>query len=202
MSEKTETRIILASSSPRRRQLLAEAGVKFEVVDPPLPEPDETVARLSPSQQAEALAYFKGRAVADMHPDAIVLAADTVVALGTKVMGKPADDADARNMLATLSGTRHKVITGVAVLAPGGARIIASDLTYVTMRPMTEEEIENYIASGEAAGKAGAYAIQETADKFVEKIEGSFTNVVGLPIELVQRMLDEIRNHPAAHRIG
>lgn len=201
MSDKTETKIILASSSPRRRQLLAEAGVKFDVVDPPLPEPDETVARLSPSQQAEALAYFKGRAVADRHPGAIVLAADTVVALGRKVLGKPADDADARAMLATLSGTRHKVITGVAVLAPGGARIIASDLTYVTMRPMTEDEIENYVASGEAAGKAGAYAIQETGDKFVEKIEGSFSNVVGLPMELVQRMLNEILNHPASHRI-
>ena len=115
-------------------------------------------------------------------------------------MGKPANVAEAGSMLSSLSGTRHVVITGVAILAPGGVRIIAAETTYVTMRKMTEAEIEGYIASGEWDGKAGAYAIQETADRFVEKLEGSFSNVVGLPMELVGRMLDEIRARPEAHR--
>jgi len=193
-------RLILASSSPRRRQLLSEAGFEFDVVAPPFEEPDETVAKLPPSQQAEALAYFKGRVVADSRPEAVIIAADTVVALGGRIMGKPADVAEARSMLSSLSGTRHAVITGVAILAPGGTRIIAAETTYVTMHKMTEAEIEGYIASGEWDGKAGAYAIQETADRFVEKLEGSLSNVVGLPMELVGRMLDEIRARPEAHR--
>jgi septum formation protein len=185
----------LASGSPRRRDLLEAAGLEFEVIVPPISEPDESNEQLSPSALAEGLAYFKARSVAEKNPDAVVLAADTVVATGDRVLGKPSDEHEARQMLSTLSGTRHQVITAVALLNPDRWRLIASDITYVTMRKMTDDEIEAYIESGEWEGKAGAYAIQETADKFVESVEGSFTNVVGLPMELLQRMLKELRNH-------
>jgi len=200
MSETPTSRLILASGSPRRRDLLAEAGLEFEVVVPAIPEPEDGHAQLPAARQAEALAYFKARAVAEGHPDATVLAADTVVATDAGLLGKPADADEARRMLRLLSGTRHQVITGVAVLSPQGERLIASDCTHVTMREMTHDEIENYVASGEWQGKAGAYAIQETADRFVQTVVGSFDNVIGLPVELVLRMLQELRDHPKSHR--
>ncbi len=185
-------KLVLASSSPRRRQLLAEAGYDFEVVDPPIEEPTDLGPALMPTGRAEALAYFKARSVADFMPHAYVLGADTVVASAgaqAELLGKPADSIEAARMLRRLSGTRHEVITGVALLGPGGYRHISSDVTYVTIRPMTEGEIEAYVASGEWIDKAGAYAIQESADRFVEKVEGSFSNVVGLPMEMVGRMI-------------
>jgi len=185
-------RLILASSSPRRRQLLTDAGYQFEVVAPTLAEPEEGLKHLPPCQQAEALAYFKARAVGT-RDGAYVLAADTIVAAGGSVLGKPADAEEARRMLTDLSGTRHAVITGVALLGPDGRRRIASDTTYVVMRKITPREIDRYVAGGEWQGKAGAYAIQETADRFVERLEGSFSNVVGLPVELVGRMIHELR---------
>lgn len=185
----SQPRLILASSSPRRRQLLAEAGLQFQVVAPPLPEPNQQSEGLSPAEHAEALAYFKARAVADLHPDALVLGADTVVAAAGRLLGKADDPEQARAMLESLSGTRHQVITGVALLGPGGKRLITSDVTWVTMRKMTGQEIQAYVDSGEWVGKAGAYAIQMTADRYVEKLEGSFSNVVGLPMELVTRLL-------------
>lgn len=184
-------RLILASSSPRRRQLLAEAGYQFQVVPPAIPEPAEGFEDLSPCQQAEALAYFKAREVGPM-PDALVLGADTIVAAGNRVLGKPADAADARAMLTSLSGTRHAVITGLALLTPDAHRLIASDTTWIVMRTITAAEIDAYLASGEWEGKAGAYAIQETADRFVQAVEGSFSNVVGLPLELLARMLEQL----------
>jgi septum formation protein len=192
--------LVLASSSPRRRQLLAEAGYDFTAVDPSIKEPTRVSARLSPAEQAEALAYFKARSVADAHREAWVLGADTVVAVGGRILGKPAGRADAERMLRGLSGSRHAVITGVALLGPGGERRIASESTFVTMRRMADDEIAGYLASGEWAGKAGAYAIQETADRFVDGIEGSFSNVVGLPMELVARMISAI-GHPAQENV-
>ncbi|MBN1941909.1 MAG: septum formation protein Maf [Phycisphaerae bacterium] len=182
-------KLILASASPRRRELLAEAGYDFEVHSPVMEEPGDLPAGIPPAAYAESLAYFKARSVAEAYPRDLVLGADTVVALGNRVLGKPADADDARRMLTELSHNRHAVITGVALVGPGERRSIASDITYVTMRPMSSREIEDYIASGEWQGKAGAYAIQETADKFIVKLEGSFTNVVGLPMELLGRLL-------------
>ncbi|MFB3890835.1 MAG: nucleoside triphosphate pyrophosphatase [Phycisphaerae bacterium] len=193
---------VLASSSPRRQALLRDAGYSFKVIAPPIQEPDEIIGKLPPAQQAESLAYFKARSVADAHPGVWVLAADTIVTLAGKVMGKAADADAARAMLRTLSGTRHTVVTGVALLGPDEERLIASDVTHVTMRKMSPLEIESYIASGEWIGKAGAYAIQETADRFVQKVEGSFSNVVGLPVELVGRMIAEMRSHPQMHKAG
>jgi len=119
-----------------------------------------------------------------------------VVSANGEVLGKPADAADARRMLRALSDSRHAVITGVALLAPGRHRLIASSTTHVTMRPMTAGEIEDFIASGEWCGKAGAYAIQETGDRFITRVEGSFSNVVGLPMELVANMVEHVAREP------
>ena len=193
-------RLILASSSPRRRRLLAEAGFDFEVRPPPVEEPSDLAAELPPARRAEALAYFKARRVADQCPQAYVLGADTIVAAGGRILGKPGDRQEAEAMLRCLSGTRHEVITGVALLAPGGHKRIASESTFVTMRPMSDEEIDEYLASGEWIGKAGAYAIQETADRFVDRIEGSWSNVVGLPIERVGRMIAEAKGPPGREK--
>ena len=185
------SKLILASSSERRRRLMAEGGLDFEVVAPSLAEPTEYVLNLPPIQQAEALAYFKARSVLDTHPKATVLGADTIVVLGEEVLGKPADAEGARRMLDSLSGTRHRVITGVAIVGPCG-RLIASDTTYVQMREMSPDEVDGYVESEEWAGKAGGYAIQDTADRFISRIDGSFSNVVGLPMELVTQMLAKL----------
>lgn len=184
-------RMILASSSPRRRELLAEAGYVFDMVSPPFVEPALTVLQQAPAQQAEALAYFKAEAVARMCPGRYILGADTIVTAGGIILGKPADQPQARQMLRALSGTTHTVITGVALVWPEGRRI-SSTATIVTMRQMSPGELDEYIASGEWVNKAGAYAIQETADRFITKVDGSFTNVVGLPMELVDRMVRQI----------
>lgn len=190
--------LILASSSPRRRKLLAEAGLRFEALAPAVAEPARQVVPGTPRQQAEALAFFKARSVRDQHPDAWVLGADTLVALGSRSLGKPADADEARTMLHDLSHSRHAVITGLALLGPRRQRWLVSDITWVTMRPMSPADIEAYIASGEWQGKAGAYAIQETADRYVERIDGSWSNVVGLPMELLGRLLARAANQENA----
>lgn len=185
--------IILASQSPRRIALLREAGIAFEAVTPRHAEPDLADWPLGPAAFAESAAYFKARSVAEDHPDRIVLGADTVVALGGVIFGKPADAADARRILAALAGTTQQVITGVALYRHAARRrLIRHAVTHVTMRPMTDAELDEYIAGGEWEGKAGAYGIQGTADRFVERTEGSFSNVVGLPVELVVEMLGDL----------
>jgi len=192
---------ILASRSPRRRDLLADAGYRFRVAPPPLGEPLTAADHPTPAQLAESLAYFKARSVFAANPDSLVLGADTVVARGGEIFGKADDEDEAHRMLAALAGTRHRVITGLALLAPpeypGGPeqRLLAAATTYVTMRTMTEAELDAYVASGEWRDKAGAYAIQETADAFVEKVEGSFTNVIGLPMELLAELLQRAARH-------
>lgn len=185
-------RLILASGSPRRSQLLADDGHAFEVVRPPLNEPDETGPQTPPVQYAEASSYYKARSVATMRdwPDVVILSADTVVAYQDRIYGKAEDADEARFILSTLAGTRHQVITGVTVLRPTtGLRLISHELTHVTMRPMAPDVLDRYIASGAWQGKAGAYGIQDRSDAYIEHIEGSFTNVVGLPMSLVAGML-------------
>jgi septum formation protein len=190
--------LLLASSSPRRRALLSQAGIDYEVVSPPLEEPAELNSLLAPAQLAEALAYFKARSVAERRDGCPVLGADTICAADGHILGKPADADEARWMLRKLSAAPHYVITGVAVLRddPDHTRLIASDATRITMKPMTDRDVEDYIATGEWEGKAGAYAIQETADRYVTDVSGSFTNVVGLPVELVARMLRQVGIQP------
>jgi len=185
--------LILASSSPRRRALLDEAGMDYIQVAPSVTESELLCPAISPIQHAEALAYLKARSVADHYPEDVVLAADTICELNGRILGKAGDAESARRMLAELSGTRHKVITAVAICIPGGDRLIASDVTEIEMKKMTPQEIDQYVAGGEWEGKAGAYAIQETADRYVKRIQGSFSNVVGLPMELLAVMLDTVK---------
>jgi septum formation protein len=187
-------RVVLASASPRRRELLARAGLVFEV---DAAEVDEDVpATLSPEEAACALAERKAREVAARRreKDAVVIAADTIVAVGegarARLLGKPAGGDEARSMLRALSGTRHRVVTGVCALAPDGESCTAFERTWVTMRTIEPDEIEAYVASGEWRDKAGGYAIQENADRFVVRLEeGGFDNVVGLPVALALELL-------------
>jgi len=190
--------LILASSSPRRRELLRQAGYRFLVKAAPVDE-DAVDASLAPAVRVESLAYLKTRVAIEVHGlrAGLVLGTDTAVELGGRMIGKPADEADARRILSELSGSEHHVLTGLALVdAAGGRRWIAHDSTAVRMRPMTADEIAAYVASGEAMGKAGAYALQETADRYVESIRGSWTNVVGLPMELLERMLKRAGYEP------
>ena len=173
--------------------MLGKLGRSFSVV---VPDADESFdPNISAAKAAEMLAERKARAVAARVRDGIVIGADTLVATGTKIIGKPRDRAEAVEILTRLSGIRQAVITGVCVIdAATGRTLTASETTWVTMRNMTREEIQAYVDSGEADGKAGAYAIQETGDRYVEKIEGDLDNVVGLPVELVKRLLAEIES--------
>lgn len=193
------SRFVLASNSPRRRQLLGEAGYDFKVVSPPWPEPAGDEINPSAAEFAQAASYFKARSVASLCRSHVILAADTVVARDGRVYGKPADREDARRILSSLSGTTHEVITGVTLLDPrSGRRIITMDRTGVTMRRMLPAELDEYLDSGEWQDKAGAYGIQDIGDKFVESISGSFSNVVGLPMELVIDLLERFNIAPAA----
>ena len=189
---RTARRLVLASASPQRRALLEEAGYRFEVM-PPGNEQGEITD--DPCELAERLAYFKARPVAERLAEGLVLGADTICVIGRQVVGKPADDQDARRILRTLAGTRHRVITGVCLIdAASGLRLTGSEVTWVTMRPMSDQEVEDYVASGAGRGKAGAYAVRADHDPYVERIEGSISNVLGLPMELFERMLRAIKH--------
>ena len=185
-------RLVLASSSPRRQELLRQAGYRFTVT-PPGPIENGAVGRAaSAAAMVESLAYLKAAAAVEAHGIARgpVLGCDTTVEAGGRILGKSRDAADARRILRFLAGTTHRVLTGLALLAPEtGRRWLAHDATVVRFGPMSDEEIADYVAGGEALGKAGAYALQETGDRFVEGLEGSTSNVVGLPLELLERML-------------
>lgn len=185
-------RLILASASPRRSELLRSAGYRFSVVRPPLQEPDERYPHVNVASYAESLAFFKASSIADLHPDATILAADTITVLEDEIFGKPLDREDAQRTLRALSGTFHSVITGVALLNPRSElRLIDHAVTRVRVRTLSDATIEAYLETGQWQGKAGAYGIQDGGDPFVEKVDGSFTNVVGLPMELLARMFKE-----------
>ncbi len=177
--------LILASASPRRHELLTLAGIDHVVRPAAVPEiraPGE-----SPSHFVRRLAEEKARAVAREHGD-IVLGADTLVCLGNEVLGKPADDGDARRMLRLLSGREHVVLTGLCLLSDHRCLVDLAS-TSVTFADLTDSEISEYTRSGEPGDKAGAYAIQGLASKFVLSLTGSYQNVVGLPVSLVYRHL-------------
>jgi septum formation protein len=178
----------LASASPRREALLRQLGVPFEVVPSDLPE----VWPPGPAPAAvTALALAKARAVASRLADAIVLGADTAVVLGGKVFGKPESPEDARRMLRALRGREHEVITGVALVeVPSGREETAAVVSQVLMREYSEAEIDAYIASGEPLDKAGAYAIQAAGHGLVDRVQGCYTNVVGLPLTTTRRLLE------------
>src|SRR5271166_5238674 len=185
--------IVLASASPRRQELLRSAGIAFAVQ---AADVDETpLAGESARECAERLAREKALAVWRGRPNDVVLGADTVVVVDGMILGKPVDADDAVRMLRMLSGRVHEVITGVAVVgcqlpvASKNAVATASETTLVTMCEVSEAEIRDYVATGEPMDKAGAYAIQGIASRWIPRIEGDYSNVVGLPVALVYRML-------------
>jgi septum formation protein len=183
-------RLILASASPRRQELLREAGYAFEVHPADVDESDHPPG-LEPAALATYLADRKAEAVAARFPDAVVLAADTVVALGASALGKPDNAKHARAMLASLAGTNHSVVTAVTVLGRArGVREQAVVTSSVYMRPLTPAEIDAYVATGQWQGKAGGYGIQDH-DPFVTRITGSLTNIVGLPMEETGRLFGD-----------
>jgi septum formation protein len=178
--------IILASASPRRAQLLVAAGIAFDTVPANV---DETpVAGESPTAYVERLALEKARAAVRSHPGRTALGADTTVVLDGHLLGKPVDAADAAAMLARLSGHAHEVLTGVALVGPRGEQV-TSAMTRVWVSRMTSEDMAGYVETGEGGDKAGAYAIQGRFSRFIERIEGSYSNVVGLPVALVCDLL-------------
>ncbi|MFT3788600.1 MAG: Maf family protein [Tepidisphaeraceae bacterium] len=185
---------ILASRSPRRISLLREAGYSFDVQPSDVDEPIDDLLRdlRSPTEVARHLARAKARHVAQQKPTSIVLGSDTVVALNGQLLGTPVDRGDAERIIRNLAGSVHDVITAVCVMRiEPRFELLEHDLTRVHMRAMTEAEIQGHLDSGNWQGKAGAYGLQDN-DPFVTQIEGSWSNVVGLPMEVVERLMSSI----------
>ena len=182
-----DTTLILASASPRRRELLGMTGLPF-LID--APDVDETCT-LPPDEAVMELSRRKALAAAALHPGQAVLAADTLVAVDGAALGKPQDEADAFRMLRSLSGRWHQVYTGVTVIAVNGSLQCECDVTDVHFEPMSDENIRRYIATGEPMDKAGAYAVQGIAGLWIDQLRGSHTNVIGLPMALTRRMLEQ-----------
>jgi septum formation protein len=191
-----ERKLVLASKSPRRRKLVSEWGYEFEAAEPNVDEPP--LEKFSPAKVARHHARHKARAAARNYPDAIVVSADTITVLKKKVIGKPADEADAERILRELSGTKHSIITAVcAIDTRTGRRIVEEDEAFVRMRPLTDGEIREYVKSGEAMGKAGAYAVQETGDKFIISIDGNLETVIGLPRSVFENVIYRLLMKPS-----
>ena len=181
--------IVLASSSPRRSELLRNAGIPFRVKAAHVPEspgPGEV-----PLLYTKRLARDKAVAIQKQFPECFVLGADTIVLTDEHLLEKPADQEDAIRMLGLLNDRTHSVTTGVCLITPEGIEDVRSETTQVTFGPMTDAEIRGYAASGEPLDRAGAYAIQGIASRYARRIEGCYFNVVGLPVPLVYRMLVE-----------
>lgn len=187
MLEHKKAVLILASSSPRRQELLREAGIPFEV-EPAHVNEDQRSGE-PPLIYACRLAAEKAQAVAQRHPQRWVLGADTIVVIDGEILGKPRDSQDAARMLRLLSGGVHEVTTAVSLIAPGRGVETRSCTTRVWFRALASEEIQRYVAGGEPMDKAGAYAIQGGAARWADRIEGEYSNVVGLPLSLVTEML-------------
>jgi len=186
---------ILASASPRRKRLLGKAGYRFEVIPSNIDESTFRLEGASSIKHTKQLGLAKALAVAERFPTQLVLGADTVVDFEGKIVGKPQDAADAERITRMLFSAPHKVITAVALVRIDDAiEIVETETTTVYPRKLTAGQIAEHIKNGDWRGKAGAYGIQETGDEFVERIEGSFTNVMGLPMELVEGLLDKFIN--------
>ena len=184
-------KIILASGSPRRKDLLTDAGIKFDI-DISEYEEDMTLD-LSPYELAKYLSLGKAKTVAERHKNAIIVAADTFVVLGEEVLGKPHTEEKAKEMLNKLSGQAHSIMTGFAIIDTGTGKIISeAQESKLYFREIVPEEIDEYIASGEPMDKAGAYAALGGAGKCIEKIEGDFTNILGIPMKLFLEKLEQI----------
>ncbi len=183
-------RLLLASASPRRRELLASLRVPFEVMPSEVVEDTAPLQTESAEQFAVRLAWQKATAVASLNPEDLVLAADTIVVLDGRVLGKPADVNEAAVMLRALRGRQHKVITGVFIVQlSSGLQIATSDQTVVTFREYTDQEIAAYVATGDPLDKAGAYGVQSQSFHPAKDIEGCYFNVMGLPLCVVAQLL-------------
>jgi len=193
-------RLVLASASPRRRELLAQAGFSFEVHPAHIPEDplpgEDPIAYVVRLAREKAEAVFTQLSAEQRSPENAaapqVLGADTTVTLDNQILGKPEDATHAARMLRMLSGRTHRVITGVAVVTSSGAQV-AAEVTAVQFLTLSDEEIAAYIATGEPMDKAGAYAIQGRAARWIPRIQGCYFNVVGLPIALVSTLLESVK---------
>ncbi len=184
---------VLASNSPRRKELLQQIHLPFQI-DPSHLE-ELVPAGLSPEETVLCLARQKAADAAQRHPDAVVIGADTLVVLNGRCLGKPSDHEDALRMLQQLAGKKHQVMTGIVVLDTfTGKQVEAVEVTHVTMGNPSEELLRQYAASDEPMGKAGAYAIQGTAARFIEKIDGCYNNVVGLPLYRLCRLIELVQS--------
>jgi len=193
-SPRPPLRLVLGSASPRRAALLAQLGLCFEQMASHEPEPEPRFGVAEPADFVARSAVAKALAVRRLLGDpaqTLIVAADTVVVVDGDIAGKPADRAAASAMLRRLSGRTHEVFTGVCLLGPGDARAVGTERTRVTMLPLQEADIAWYLASGEPYDKAGAYGIQGRGARFIERIEGCYFNVVGLPLARLSTMLTE-----------
>jgi septum formation protein len=190
--------LVLASASPRRRELLAAAGLSFEI--DPVDVDERRFDGESPEAYVERVARLKAETGAGRWPDAVVLGADTAVVVEGDVLGKPGSREDAAAMLGRLSGRSHDVLTGIAVSGAGGTRSRV-ERTTVWFGALSDADIQWYVASGEPMDKAGAYAIQGLASRFVPRIEGSYSNVVGLPVAAVLQLLQEVGHPPTGFKL-
>lgn len=186
--------IVLASRSPRRREILSALGVEFEILPA---DADETSAETDPSRLVSELALKKGRATRALlasegrwNDGVVVIAADTVVAVGGRILGKPENEEEARTMLRSLSGRGHEVMSGIALLT-GDREIATSETTGVFFSSLSESDILRYVASGEPMDKAGAYAVQGRASLWIERLDGDYFNVVGLPVHRLNELTKE-----------
>lgn len=185
--------LILASKSPRRAQLLKEAGLVFEVIPSELDESQFNAPGQDAVGLAQQLAREKARTVALRFPDRLVLGADTLIDCQGQIIGKPIDVVDAETILRKLFFSPHRAITGIALLRiKDGTELVGCDTTSIYPRQMTETDIREHLKKGTWKGKAGAYAIQEGGDRFIEELEGSRSNVIGLPMELLGELLRRV----------
>ena len=181
--------IVLASASPGRREVLRRTGLPFSV-DPS--DCDESLDAATPEEHVMTLAMRKAFAVAARHPDCVIIGADSVVELDGDILGKPGSSADARRMLARLAGRSHRLLTGIAIVDSGSGKTYQGiEATVVHLRALTDEQLDAYVASGEPMGKAGSYELQGLGAAIIDRIEGDFANVVGLPIAHLAGALED-----------
>lgn len=188
-------KIILASQSPRRKWLLEQIGLDFDIIPSNFDEDIE--GKKFSKKLIESLAYEKAKEVSERNDEkALIIAADTVVIMGSQILGKPIDEIDAKNMLKKLSNKTHKVITAIAIIDKYEDKtLINSKISKVTFKKLSDREIEDYIKTGEPMDKAGSYGIQAYGSLFVEKVEGCYNNIVGLPLNLLSEMLKSFGIH-------
>jgi septum formation protein len=191
LDNRIQERLLLASASPRRKEILENLGFEFEIL--PADVDEDEVPWDDPVTGVKLLAELKAVDVQRFRPRKTIIAADTIVLCNSRILGKPADEREAVEMLELLSGKEHEVITGVALVSQPGRRIIEAERTRVTFRKLTDNQIRTYVETGEPFDKAGAYAIQGWASVFVDAIVGCYFNVVGLPVPLLFRMFERLQ---------